>query len=99
MEEGVVATRSLAGGEKIETLPQDPKTLHDDPPQSRRDVHPSVAALPSPAGSDRRGILMPSGPRNQPRGSLAWSALEARVHPACGAPAVTAIRSTALPIG
>jgi hypothetical protein len=29
MEEGVVTTRGFAGGEKIETLPQDPIALHD----------------------------------------------------------------------
>jgi hypothetical protein len=29
MEEGVVTARGFAGGEKIETLPQDPKALHD----------------------------------------------------------------------
>ena len=29
MEEGVVTARGLAGGEKVETLPQDPIALHD----------------------------------------------------------------------
>src|SRR5215210_945230 len=40
MENGVVPACGLAGGEKIEALPQDPITLHHNPPQyaGRRDL-------------------------------------------------------------